>query len=275
MSQAAGCSRHLRGGLALVLSLALAACAAPQPGTDTSASNPSAAVGWLTAADEPAPRQRARLHLALALAYYEQDQAAVALEELKRGLLLDPNFSALHTLQGLAFQRAGEPALAQASLQRALALNPQDPDGLHNLAWVLCLQARPSEALPVFERALALPAAPAKTWMAQGLCQKRIGQPQAAEQSLRQAHRLAPDDTLVRYQLAQLLYERSDWLAARPHLAALNAGPAGNAQTLWLALRVERRLDNPASVLELGKALRSRFASSPEALAYERGLFRD
>lgn len=274
MSQPAGFSRHRRAGLVLVISLALAACAAPRTGPDRALSSPPAPAGWLAAADEPAPRQRARLHLALALAYYEQDQSAVALDELQRGLLLDPDFGPLHTLQGLAFQRVGEPVLAHASLQRALALNPQDPDALHNLAWVLCLQARHGEGLPLFERAVALPAAPAKTWMGQGLCQKQAGQSQAAEQSLHQAHRLAPDDALVRYHLAQLLVERSDWRGARAHLAALNAGPTANAQTLWLGLRVEHRLDNQGSVIELAKLLRSRFGSSAEALAYEKGLFR-
>lgn len=267
-------SRWLGRLLAAGLAVMLAACAAPLP---NNAALPSTQAGapWLAGPDEPATRQRARLHLALALAYYEQDQPGVALDESQRGLLLDPAFGPLYSLQGLVYQRLAEPALAEASLRQALSLNAQDADALHNLAWVLCLQSRQDEAQPVFVRALALPGAPAKTWMAQGLCQKQAGQPQAAEQSLQRAHVLAPGNALVRYQLAQLLYDRSDWQGAGAHLAALNAGPSANAQTLWLAIRVERKLDNAPLVLELASVLRTRFGPSAEALAYERGLFDD
>lgn len=267
------CWRRL---LAAGLALTLAACAARLPNTAApDATAPQAGNPWLTESDEPAARKRARLHLALALAYYEQDQASVALDEIKRGLLLDPTLGSLYNLRGLVFQRLAEPALGEASLRQALALNPQDPDALHNLAWMLCLQSRHDDAQALFARALAWPGAPAKTWMAQGLCQKQAGQLPAAEQSLQRALDLAPGQALVRYQLAQLMYQRRDWLGARAHLAVLNVGPAANAQTLWLAIRVERKLDNAPLVLELAGMLRTRFGPSPEALAYEKGLFHD
>ena len=46
-----------------------------------------------------------------------------------------------------------------------------------------------------------------------------------------------------------------------------------NAQTLWLAARIEQRMGNTAGVREFGEQLRNRFPQSPEALLYDRGRF--
>ena len=48
-----------------------------------------------------------------------------------------------------------------------------------------------------------------------------------------------------------------------------------NAQTLWLAARIENRLGNVQGVQELGTQLRNRFPQSPEAAAFDRSQFDD
>lgn len=263
---------YLAGVLTLVFALSACTPLAPSP----SSASPAASGEWLTESDEPAVRQRARLHLALALAYFQQEQDTVALDEIKRGLLLDPGLMPLHRVRGLVYQRLGEPRLAEASLRQALALSPLDADTLQNLGWVLCQQARPDEALPLLARAVATPGlGSAKAWMTQGLCQKQAGLKAQAEQSLQRALALEPANGLVTYELAQLLYERSNWSGASAQLSRLNASPGATASSLWLAIRAERRLDNSLSVQQLGSVLRSRFAPSPEALAFERALFHD
>ena len=50
---------------------------------------------------------------------------------------------------------------------------------------------------------------------------------------------------------------------------------AANAETLWLGVKVERKLNNRDAVSQLGNQLQSRFPQSREAIAYERGNFND
>ena len=46
-----------------------------------------------------------------------------------------------------------------------------------------------------------------------------------------------------------------------------------NAQTLWLAARIENRLGNRNGVQDFGTQLRNRFPESREASSYLRGAF--
>jgi type IV pilus assembly protein PilF len=52
-----------------------------------------------------------------------------------------------------------------------------------------------------------------------------------------------------------------------------NTSNITNAQTLWLAARIEKRLGNQQGVEDLGSQLRSRFPQSREATAFEQGKF--
>jgi type IV pilus assembly protein PilF len=73
-----------------------------------------------------------------------------------------------------------------------------------------------------------------------------------------------------------VLYRRGDYDRARFYIRRVNLQrELSNAQTLWLAARVEKKLGNPRGVDEFGAQLKSRYPNSPESLAYERGRFDD
>lgn len=55
----------------------------------------------------------------------------------------------------------------------------------------------------------------------------------------------------------------------------VNNSPAANAETLWLGVRIERKLNNREAMMQLAGQLQRRFPQSREALAYERGTFDD
>ncbi|MCC7152163.1 MAG: type IV pilus biogenesis/stability protein PilW, partial [Rubrivivax sp.] len=48
-----------------------------------------------------------------------------------------------------------------------------------------------------------------------------------------------------------------------------------NAQTLWLAARIERRLGNLTEVEKLARQLRERFPQAPEVARLQQGRFDD
>ncbi|MFX7922605.1 hypothetical protein ABTK16_19865, partial [Acinetobacter baumannii] len=61
---------------------------------------------------------------------------------------------------------------------------------------------------------------------------------------------------------------------ARFYVKRVNEQPEQlNAQSLWLQLRVERRLGNANTVDEIGQQLRRKFPQSPETQALDAGRY--
>jgi type IV pilus assembly protein PilF len=69
------------------------------------------------------------------------------------------------------------------------------------------------------------------------------------------------------------LYRRGDFIRAQFYIRRLNNTELANAETLWLGVKVERRLDDRVAMLQLAEQLKKRFPRSREATAYERGAF--
>lgn len=256
--------------LALVF-LALTGCVnAPASPTSNSAEP-------LTESDEPEALKRARIRLELATGYFEQGQTSVALDEIKQSLAASPTYGPAYVLRGLVYMRMNDAAMAEDSFRRALQINERDADALHNYGWFVCQKGRHTEALALFSRALASPAyrGQAKTLMAKGVCQTRMGQLAEAESSFSRSYELDAANPITGYNLASLLYKRGDYNRAQFYIRRLNNTDLANAETLWLGIKVERRLNNMLVVEQLVQQLQRRFPTSPEWAAYQRGAFND
>jgi type IV pilus assembly protein PilF len=75
------------------------------------------------------------------------------------------------------------------------------------------------------------------------------------------------------YNLANLLFRRGDFNRAQFYIRRLNNSDLANAETLWLGVKVERRLGDRVAMQQLAEQLRKRFPKSREATAYDRGAF--
>jgi type IV pilus assembly protein PilF len=252
----------------------LAGCANQQGTSGTAASSRS---DIITESDEPEGRRRARLRLELASGYFEQGQTNVALDEIKQSLLADPTFADAYNLRGLVYMRLNDIPMAEDSFRRALALNSRDGNAAHNFGWLMCQQGRYNDALRLFGQAVSNPnyGDRAKTLMTQGICQVRAGQRAEAEQSLMQSYELDAGNPITGYNLAQLLYERGDLTRAQFYIRRINNSDLANAESLWLGIKTEQKLNNRSAVLQLGDQLKKRFAQSREAASYEKGAFNE
>ena len=257
--------------LSAIVSLAtLAGCAS------STESGPGGAKGDIvTQSDEPDSRKRARIRLELAVGYFEQGQTTIALDELKQSISADPNFSEAYSLRGLIYMRLGDPRLAEDSFRRALAISPRDPDVLHNYGWMLCQQGRYAESQQAIAQAIANPlyGGRAKSWMAQGLCQLKAGQSAEAEQSLLRAYELDAGNPVTGYNLANVMFLRGETVRAQFYVRRLNNSEYANAESLWLGIKIERKLGNRDVVQQLATQLRKRFVQSRELAAFDRGAF--
>lgn len=250
--------------------LGLAGCA-------TNASGMGANSDLVTESDEPEGRKRARLRLELAVAYFDKGQTTDALDHLKQSIAADPTLFEAYNLRGLIYMRLNDLALADESFRRALAINPKAASVQHNYGWMLCQQSRYPEAMQMFANALGNPAYGdrAKTWMAQGLCQQRSGQLADAESSLLRAYELDAGNPITAYNLSLLQYQRGEFVRAQFYMRRLNNSELANAESLWLGIKVERRMENREAMAQLGAQLKKRYPQSREYLAFERGAFNE
>ena len=268
------------GGVGVVL-IALVVSACVSAGSTTVTGLPSTSnesKDRVTASDESDASKRARVRLDLASAYFGRGQMTVALDEVKLSIAADPTVAAAFNLRGLIYASLGDEKLAEESFRRALQLNSRDADSMQNFAWYLCQQKRYTEANSLFEQALAVPQYrdSLRTQLAKGVCLARAGQWAQAEQALQRAYELDPSNPSTTMNLAEVLYRRGEADRARFYIRRVNSVPeVVNAQTLWLAARIEKKLGNPQGVTDAGEQLRNRFPQSLEAKAYERSEFDD
>ena len=256
--------------LVLISAVFLTGCAANSVNTSMNSD-------LVTDSDEPDTRKRARLRLELAVAYFDKGQTTDALDHLKQSIAADPNLFEAYNLRGLIYMRLNDVPLAEESFRRALAINPKAASIQHNYGWLLCQQARLPEAVQLFTSALANPSYGdrAKTWMAQGLCQQKYAQNADAEASFVRSYELDAGNPITAYNLSLLLYQRADFVRAQFYVRRLNNSELANAESLWLGIKVERRLDNRDATMQLGSQLKKRFPQSREYLAFERGAFNE
>jgi type IV pilus assembly protein PilF len=247
--------------------------------TTTSLADTSSGKGAeiVTESDETSRQRRARLRMELASGYFEQGQTTVALDEIKQALVADPNNADAYNLRGLVYMRLDDAALAEDSFRRAIAISPRDANARHNYGWLLCQQNRYGDAAAQFTAALAVPSYVdrAKTLMTQGVCELKAGQRAQAERSLMQAYEIDAANPVVGFNLASVLAQREEWSRAQFYIRRVNNSAAANAETLWLGIKIERKLNNREATAQLGGQLQRRFPQSREASAYERGNFND
>jgi type IV pilus assembly protein PilF len=257
--------------LALAAAL-LGGCAGPAP---LPADQPRAIA---TASDQTDIERRARVRLELASAYFARGQIETALDEVKLSISVKPDLAEAYNLRALIYAAMGEEQLAEDSFARALQINPRDGATLHNQAWYLCQRDRFEPAQAQFAQALALPQYrdAARTQLARGVCYGRNRQWAEAEAALMRAYELEPANPSTGINLAEVLYQRREFERARFYIGRVNDAPGyANAQTLWLAARIERQLGQASAVRVLGDRLRQGFPQSPEASLFERGRFDD
>lgn len=218
-------------------------------------------------------RRRAALRVELASGYLEQGKLEVALGEVNQALAIDPRFSDALVVRGLVYFRMGDLLAAEQSFQRALSMNPADSGALHNMGLLRCQQKYFSDSSLYFQRALAIPRHrdAVKTWLSMGVCQLRAGSRSEAELSLMRAFELDPGNPIAAYNLGKLQYDKRDYVRAKFFIGRLNSHDAANAESLYLGILIERRLDNQDAARQAYEQLRARYPNSPQLGKLDRG----
>jgi len=221
------------------------------------------------------PRNRARVHTELASVYYERGNYAVALDELRMATTADSSYPQAYSMYGLVYTELREKGLAQQSFERALQLSPNDGDINHNYGWFLCQNGQPADSIRYFLQAVRNPLyqTPWRSYSAAGVCSQRTNNTKDADEFFQRALKMDPDEPTAMLQLAQIRYKQGTLDEARRLVTRYNKQMAPSAESLWLALRVERKLGERVAEQSYANQLRRRFPGSPEYQALQRGQF--
>jgi len=220
-------------------------------------------------------RNRARVRAELAALYYGRGNMAIALEELRLAAAADPNYPLTYSLFGLVYMELRENQLAQSNFERALRLSPTDPDINHNYGLFLCQTGRETDSIRYFMQAVSNPLyqAPWRSYSAAGVCSLRKNNLKEAEDFFQRALRQEPDDPGSLLNLGQIRYRQGGLEEARKLVGRYNKIVEPTAESLWLALRVERKLGERVAETSYANQLRRRFAASREYQQLQRGEY--
>jgi type IV pilus assembly protein PilF len=221
------------------------------------------------------PRNRAKLHTELASLYYSNGNLGVALEELRAAASADQNYAPAYGMYGLVYMQMKDQTRAEESFERALRLSPNDGDINHNYGWYLCQSGREPASVKYFLQAIRNPlyATPWRSYSAAGVCTLKMNQLKDAEAFFERALKFEPDEPASLVGLGQIRYRQGNIGEARKLVSRYNKLVTPTSESLWLALRIERRVGERLQEQAYANQLRRRYPESKEYQALQRGQY--
>ncbi len=216
----------------------------------------------------------AKVHTELAASYFERMQYAVALQEVGVALLAHDAYAPAYNVRGLIRMALHEDDAAEADFRRSLKLEPGNSDTHNNFGWFLCQRGRYQESVQQFQEALKNPlyATPELAYANAGICSGKGGDAKAAESYLQRALILHPDMPQALFGLADAAFAGGDYAKAKSwFLRYQQTGAELNAEQLWLAVRIERKMRDHNSEASYALQLGKRFPESREAQLLQAG----
>lgn len=228
-----------------------------------------------TTGNESDARTRARIHTELAAGYFELGNLGVALEEVRIAEQSDSSYPPIYNVAGLIYAALKDDRRAEENFNRALRLSPADPDINNNYGMYLCQRGREVEGIKRLLTAVQNPLYqnPERSLVNAGMCARRRGDNAAAQDFFLRAVSVRPNQPQALFQLADLSYAAANYAGAYAYLRQLAQAAQFNAEVLWLALRVERRMGNAVGEASYAQQLRKNFPNSKEAAALQAGRF--
>jgi type IV pilus assembly protein PilF len=224
-------------------------------------------------AQEATLAQRAQIRTDLAAGYYERGQLEIALEELGEAQRLDAGYPRIYNLYGLVYTMMGETQKAEENFRRAVSLAPTDSDIRHNLGAFLCATGRGREGIPELEQAIRNPLyrTPETALINAGKCSVALGDYAKADQYLRQAITLSPNNPTAAYNLALLAFRQARLDEARAWMRPVMQQQTPPPEALYLGMCIERKQGDRQAELSYTSQLRNRYPDSAEAKALPGG----
>jgi type IV pilus assembly protein PilF len=220
-------------------------------------------------------RERARAFTDLAGAYVARAQYKVALDELRKAITADNRYGPAYNIYGMIYMDLAEDKLAEENFRRAIELDRNDSNAHNNYGWFLCTRGRYDEGLAQFSAAIRNPlyTQPELAMTNAGLCAEKKGDIALAEANLGKALKLQPDNPNSILKLAGLYFRQGRLAEVQRLLGRHDELAPPSAESLWLGVRLERKLGDRAQEAAYALQLRKRFPDSNETQQLLTGHF--
>ncbi|KOR29529.1 hypothetical protein TI03_02085 [Achromatium sp. WMS1] len=199
-------------------------------------------------------------------------QTGIALDRLKRGLVVDPDNPEIHAVLGQLYASLDESQLAIKHYQKALRMAPNNPAFRNAWGSFLCQQQKYAQAEVEFRRALSNSLYD-KPWESQtnaGICALRAGEEQKGETYLRMALAANPQVPLALMALAKLQISKHKYAEASEYLARYEQIAGASSASLLLKCKVALGMGDRIAALRFRAALIKFFPDTPETKTAKR-----
>lgn len=224
---------------------------------------------------ETEARSRAKVYTELGFAYFNRGQMKVALDEARKAIITENRYGPAYNLLGLVYMELDEDKLAEENFRKALELERTDSDAHNNYGRFLCTRGRYDEGLAQFTEAMRNPLydKPEQAMTNSGLCSEKKGDLKQAEAYYIKALKLAPNTVQPVMRLADLNFRKGNLNEAQRLLAQHQEISPPTAESLWLSLRIERKLGDKNQEAVYNQQLRRRFPDSPQTQLLLQGQY--
>jgi len=213
----------------------------------------------------------ARINVRLGLEYLRQGQTAIAREKIEKALQQYPRDVGVQMGAGLLYEQLQDPKRAEQHYRQVLKIDSRNPEGQNALGAFLCRNGEPRKGEEVFLQAARNPLyrTPEVAYTNAGVCARRAGRLEQAEEYLRLAlvQRATYAEALV--QMAGVSFDRDNHMQARAFLQRYLSVAPVTADALLLGYQVEIALGDTVAAGDYADQLRSLHPNSPETRVVE------
>jgi type IV pilus assembly protein PilF len=214
----------------------------------------------------PQANRLAVLHTQLGIGYLREGRNELAFRKLSKALEAQSDYSGAHNAIALLYERLGQDERARKHFRAAIEYAPQDSSARNNYGSFLCRRGFVDEAIEQFEAAVANPLyeAPGNALTNAGLCLYRSEQTVGAETYLRRALRQNPRQVSALLTMSEIAASSGRELSARGYLERFLTNGKHNSQSLWLGVRIERKLGDLNAASSYALLLKANYPDARE-----------
>ena len=215
--------------------------------------------------------QIADTNLRLGVGYMRQGRYEDALAKLQKAVEAKRDYPEVHTALAMVYERLFEYDKAGHHYREAIDLKPDDGGNYNNYGVFLCRRGEFKKADKYFVKAIETPRykTPERALENAGACAKQIPDLEKAEEYLRKALSIEPRLPLALSEMADLMFQKQNYMSARAYLQRFGEVSKYTPQSLWLGIQTERKLGDDQAEARYAKLLQSQY---PDSLEFKRWL---
>lgn len=216
--------------------------------------------------EAPTVNRLAALHTQLGIGYLREGRNELAFRKLSKALEVQSDYSGAHNAIALLYERLGQEERAGKHFRAAIEYAPQDSSARNNYGSYLCRRGFVDEALEQFEAAVSNPLyeVPGNALTNAGLCLYRSERAADAETYLRRALRQNPRQISALLAMSEITASSGRELSARGYLERFLENGKHNSQSLWLGVRIERKLGDLNAASSYALLLKANYPDARE-----------